>query len=184
MLAKIRLLGLIGMIITVAVLLGLLSSNSAQADGSTYWTGVGSGFTMDETSRKKYNSHVHTLKYKGKKKNSIFGRINIAKFHDVSLPGDGTIMEVAYRDQDGPGTDYQVRVLLRKVRRTDDANFLVTDFDSNNFAASNNTQIRRVTVSDSLDDENFAYYVEVRMFRIDSANNPVLSTIRIFGAIF
>jgi len=178
------LLVLPGMLVIVALLLWglLLSARATHRDSLTAWTHVASACPVDETSQQKYDSHVHVLKFKGNETGSIFARCNIAA-RKIDVGGDALALEVTYTDPDGPGTTYQVRALLRRVRRTDGANFLVTEFNSNNFPASPKAQTHFVTIDHHFAFDQNAYYVEFRLTRNSSAQNPAAAVVAIVGKI-
>jgi hypothetical protein len=88
------------------------------------------------------------------------------------------VLELVYRDADGPGTSYSVRAELFQL--TDNGLPIVRAIvNSNNFPASPDLQTQHTTFSHDFDFLNNSYFVQVEIFRANPDQVPAAAIVRI-----
>lgn len=156
--------------------IGLLPSSAAPSS-DTEWTHVPSACSPDEASNGRYDSHVSAFKHARTATGQIVTRCNVVELPDF-VTGNTQRMEVSYRDADGPGTRFQVRVELIQAL-ANGATVVRARFNSNSYPAAIATTRRAILYRHAFDFTNSAYYVEVRVTRTRTSSFPEATTVRL-----
>jgi hypothetical protein len=171
-------LATIGVAAALPLALRLPTATTEALHTTPVWTHVGSACTPDEASRGKYSSNESDFNHRGTVLGGIAARCNIVNLTDFGA-GEAQVLEVVYRDQDGPGSNYRVRAFLKYVRNSDGQDFTIATFDSNAFGASLATQTHHVFVNHHFNFAPNAYYVTLIIDRADATRLPVVSVVRL-----
>jgi hypothetical protein len=157
--------------------LSLLAAGDVRA--ASVWTHVASACAVDEGSAASYEVNAGRFKVKtgATLPATVIARCNVTNPLDSGLDPYWDWLEVTYRDPDGTGTDSQVRALLYRVSNATGGVFLLATFDSNAFASTtDNTE--GILFGGTLDFDNYAYFVEIRVRRSGS-DDPTMSIVRL-----
>jgi hypothetical protein len=133
------------------------------------WTTIGSGCTVDEASLSNFDVSGSQFRHETGRTGTIVQRCNIV---DVE---DGTAwdrMDITYRDPDGRGTKYRVRVWLYSVNQSSGNISSITSFDSNTSTATGTT-LRFFNFTHTFNWVINAYYLYVTVYRSDTAGTPI-----------
>jgi hypothetical protein len=171
----------LAVVATAALAVGELRSPAAPTEAlhtTPVWTTVASACTPDEDSLGRYDSQNSNLSHRGGAVGGIAARCNIVNLTAFGA-GDHQVLEVVYRDQDGPGVSYHVQAFLKFVKNVDGSNPTIVVFDSNLFPASSATQTRRVLFAHHFNFTPNAYYVTLIIERTNTAQTPLVSTVRL-----
>jgi hypothetical protein len=116
--------------------------------------------------------------HKGSSTGDIFARANVANPQDDGRNPNWNCLEVVYRRQSS--TD-QVTADLIRVSNETGGIFTVATFASNKFGTSPDEQTNSVDFYHTLDFENYAYYVQIKVSRTSSTagHEPSVSIVRL-----
>lgn len=161
------------------------------------WTQIASDCTPDETSINPVRTGSG-VSLPSASTGTVTLRCNIADVMDKAFPWNA--LEVVYKDTDGSGTTDQVTASLHKVginaqsesrvfapSTTGNLNIaidpsLLAVFDSNQVASvTNATQNHHINLNHSFDFTENAYYVLVKVKRVDLSRNPGVFVVRLFA---
>lgn len=178
---------MVGGVTALAAVIVLLSAPSQALHNSTVWTHVLSACSPDEASVGRYFTHVSVFKHARGAAGHIVARCNVVNLPRFGSYGDGPVLEVVYRDQDGSSRVRGVRADLIEAR-PNGATVTVARFSSNDYRGSARMQRRWVSLPDGFhfSFERNAYYVTVRVTRSRSALRlapPQASTVRLTGRV-
>lgn len=163
-------------------LLTLLASGEAQAQ--SIWTHAASACAVDETSAAKYAvGTTGAFYFASGQTGTIVARCNVTNPRDDGDDPLWNYLEVAYRDPDGAAAGSQVIASLYRLNPTTGGWTRLVTFDSNAFAATGynvaGTAFPNGFFDSDFDFDAYAYLVEIQVRRSDTANNPLISTVRL-----
>lgn len=167
-------------IIPVQIVETPLNSSLQAASLSEIWTAVGSTVVVDETSSNKYQVNNGYIEFKDTKTGWIKARINLEM-----IDSTWNQWTVSYTDPDGAGNAYKVIVKIYSVKLFSPRigrRELVRKINSNDFAS---TTTRRQQINNyfdpSWDNSNYAYYIEIDLYRSNTAHNVQLYSIQLYN---
>jgi hypothetical protein len=164
-------------IVIGAVAIGLIGQSAGAQGSVTVWTHAASACSPDEASFGRFDAHVSSFKHAPAATGQIVTRCNIVDLPQFGI-GEIQVLDVVYRDQDGPGTAQRVRAELIRSNNAGVTSVIRT-FDSNAFAGSSATQRRFVSYSHTFNFEANAYFVQVRVDRATTNITPLIATVRL-----
>jgi hypothetical protein len=175
------------LVLLAAVLSGLVSLMTPSQPASAshlsqgVWAQAVNTCAIDEADLRKYQFNIYKLSHRPEIVGKITARCNVENL-PITPSGDATAFLVTYLDPDGPGKAYRVLVRLQQITNSGSA-FTVATVDSNNFPASASFQTQSALISHDFEFYNNAYYVEVIVYRTNTAQAPAAAIVRIAGII-
>ena len=165
-----------------AILLGglLLLSSAASAANYNNMTIAPTTCAVDEGDRLDYSVNGARLAFSAGKTGTLGVRCmvsNPVESVGIATPGplapnpSWTAITIGCQDPDGYGPNYGALVQLKRVRISDGAAFLVTEFDCN---------LKTKTFSHTFDFWNYAYWINVSLQRLNTAQNPSVWAVKLW----
>jgi hypothetical protein len=138
-------------------------------------THVAATCTVDEDSVSKYQTLGPELRFRGVETGVVTARCNVTNPRDDGQNPQWGVMEVAFRDPDGPGRN-RVQVWLKRVTNNGGIATLAS-FDSNVSVPP----LGRINFAHPFNFLGNAYYLEVKITRngVTSFDNPSLILVRL-----
>jgi hypothetical protein len=163
------------------LLMALLRPASASHLSGGTWSHAVNACAIDEADVSRYMVGVSFLSHRGAITGTLTARCNVENL-PVTPGGDVLALQLVYRDQDGAGTAYNVSARLLAITNSGAVATIAT-VNSNTGPASTSFQTLIRTFSHDFNFLSNAYYVEVTVFRNDTAQAPAAAIVRIIGLI-
>ena len=157
------------------------ASASHQSEGT--WANAVSGCAVDDGFARKYAVLSNRVQHKAGYVGAIIARCNIENLPLVT-PGIGEagILELTFRDPDGPGGAYVVIAQLKQLANHGKVTTLAT-VTSETSVVSWGFQTRSTEFTHHFDFRSNAYFVEVIILRNDAEQIPAASIVRLYNSL-
>ena len=182
-------LGALALMALILLSTFLWINSVSSATGPTQWTLVASTAAVDESYQNVYDTNGPYMQFRSTNIGGLYARATVLCPKD-----DGNVfwnrMEVVFKDRDGTSTMYRVMVSLYRVKTEAPSlgvSTLIASFDSNSVGASTATASVQFGVKDfstAWDWWNYAYYVQIYLYRGNSTYNPAIYSVRLVETIF
>jgi hypothetical protein len=133
------------------------------------WTTIGSGCTVDEASLSNFSVSSAAFQHQVGRTGTIVERCNIV---DVEDAANWNRWDITYRDPDGTGAGFNVRLSLYAVNQSTGDLTLIRTFDSNTSSATD-TRLQILNFNHDFNWVINAYYLYVTVFRSTTAGTPI-----------